>query len=221
MKLGLAAGYTLITSVEAMKQALYERQLIQIATGKINWLATVRDNDNVIVPGQCYNHSMAIEGYDDDLHGGCFIIRNSLGEFGKYRGRHFLKYTDFWILFPSKYAYIDKNNKEMIEQYKAYVKVERAINAGFMTRTRLDDYATRSEAAIVIKNVVPLALNYWNGSTPNNRCSRQEFIWMFQKASGIMWPGEIIRRMDYMTRREMAIWATTMHDLIISQKPAS
>lgn len=144
-----------------MKKAIYERQLVQIATGKINWVATIRDNDNVIVPGKCYNHSMAVEGYDDDLHGGCFIIRNSLGEFGKYRGRHFLKYSDFDILFPSKYAYIDKSNQEMIDQYKAFVKIERAINAGFMTRTRMDDYATRFEAAIVINNIIPGATNFW------------------------------------------------------------
>lgn len=129
MKLGLASGYTLVNTVESMKQAIFERRLIQIATGKIDWVKTIRDNDNVIVPGRCYNHSMMVEGYDDDLHGGCFIIRNSLGEFGKYRGRHFLKYSDFDILFPSKYAYIDKGDQDMIEQYKAHIKIERAVNA--------------------------------------------------------------------------------------------
>lgn len=221
VKLGLSAGFTKITSVQAAKQSLFERQMVQIGTGKIDWIKTIRDNDNVIAPGTCYNHSMMFDGYDDTIHGGCFIVRNSLGEFGKYRGRHFLKYEDFDILFPSKYAYIDKSNKELMDQYKAKMKIERAIKEGFISDVRLNEYGTRQEAVYVMRRIIPgatVVLDKWN---PNGRCSRQEFIWLFQKYSHIMYPVAIERPLEYITRREMAIFAITMSDLRAAQTLSS
>jgi len=221
VKQGLSSGYTRLTSVEATKQAIFERQLVSVATGRIDWVKTIRDNDNVVVPGKCYNHNMMLDGYDDTIHGGCFIMRNSLGEFGKYRGRHFLKYEDFDILFPSKYAFIDKSNSEIIETYRANMRVQRAIDNGFISNIRLNEYGTRLEASYVIERVVPGAKAFWNHENKNGRCSRQEFIWMFQKAAFRAWPKTITRPQDYITRREMALFATAMSDFIASQTPAS
>lgn len=206
VKQGLSAGYTLPFTIEEMKLALYMRQFIQIGTGGIDWIKTFRNGD-LIIRGKCYNHSMMIEGYDDDLHGGCWILRGSNGEIGFHRGRIFLKYEDTDILFQSRYAYIDKNNQDIVDRYKKNMRVKDAIARGYITDIRMNDIATRLEGSYVVQRVKPGAKGFWNKEHPNNRLSRQEFIWMLESATGRKFPVKIDKPKDYILRSDMAAFS--------------
>ncbi len=203
-------GYTMPETVDEIRSAIARNQLVQFWTRSFDWKKTLTNPDNIVIAGKCYWHSMIFEWYDDDLHGWCFIIRNSLGEFGNFRWRQFLKYSDISLIYPSRYAYVDKPDEQIILEYQKKKRLELAHERGYWNTQRPNDLATRYEASRMAIRMgafyqenVPES-NIWNGQDKNANTTLFEVKKMFENATKRKFSFELWPSNRTITRSDLA-----------------
>lgn len=206
--LGYTTGYTNVQTSMQAKIALAEGRLIVVGTRLFDWKKTYTNKDALVYKGEGYGHSFCICGYDDELHGGCWILKNSYGTKVPLDGLHYLKYTDWDLLFQTKYIYHDADDKDTMKKLAKKKRLEEALKLGFWNGRDADKFATRFEAAQVVLrklahlNVSPIPV-YWNSQNPDKPVTRQEVQWMFEKGLGKKFPKNIDNPMKPMARGDV------------------
>lgn len=113
LKLWYIEWYWLNETIYDIKKSICNNMPVLTWSKSISWNETIK-NDNIAVKWNSYGHAFFICGYDDNKW--YFICENSYWE-NKYEKWYFyLKYTDFNLLFNSKYSMIDK--KDLITDYQ-------------------------------------------------------------------------------------------------------
>lgn len=205
-----SSGYTTPQTLEQVKQAIAMRQLVQFGSRSIDWKKTLLDDNDIIHIGTCYGHSMTFEWYDDNLHGWVLVVRNSMGEFAPFRGRQFLRYSDFDTLFIGKYAYVDKTNEEFIKAAQKKNRLQLAHEKWYWNLQRPNDFATRYEASRI---AIRMSKHYWtnipedklwNKKDKNANVIVQDAKAMFERASGKKFSFDLWNWMSKITRSDLA-----------------
>ena len=112
-QLGYIESYWNCNSIEDIKLALFNKKPIQTWSTRIDRIKT-RANDSVVVEWSTYWHSFFICWYDDDKQR--FILENSYWSEAYIEWYFFLNYSDFNLLFVSKYIMTDKTVEEYNEE---------------------------------------------------------------------------------------------------------
>jgi hypothetical protein len=196
--------FTRCPDVLSAKIALFKKMLIQTGSNKIDWRATHKNNF-IIIPGESYGHAFMIEWYDDELHGGVFILRNSYWPFYGAEGRFFLRYEDFDVLFTC-YSYVDHSNSDIIRKYQSETRRKLAIERGIWNGKRENDICTRYEAAQIAMRATNKTSDkgLYNGINKDSPCTRYEAVLMLQLGSNREFSFAINNLSKKITRWEMA-----------------
>jgi len=110
-------GWSLIETVEEAKSSIYNKRPIVVWSNRIKW--SLWYNKPFVLWGDKWSaHAIVIIWYDDNYEGGCFVIKQSYWDDRYYEGKQYLKYEDFWLLFPSKFSLIDSEDPILIYKKK-------------------------------------------------------------------------------------------------------
>lgn len=101
-------GYQRIQSMEEIKHALLNKHLVVFGITVYESFETVDSDGIVTIPKEneteLGGHAMCFVGYDDNLNGGSFIVRNSWGEIWGDKGYCYMPYSmykyimDIWTV---------------------------------------------------------------------------------------------------------------------------
>jgi len=105
--LWLISGWTLVETILEAKHSIFNKKPIVVWSNQINWSLGYLDPFVVWGP-KGSGHAIALIWYDDDYEWGCFIIKNSYWDKKYDWWKMYLKYSDFELLFPSKYSLEDE-----------------------------------------------------------------------------------------------------------------
>lgn len=116
--------WTLASTLESIKKALYNDKCIVVWSNTINRKET-RLNKSIVVKGKSYWHAFLIVGYDDNFEGWVLICENSYGDKAYDNWRFYIKYSDYDVLYYSKFVlHIDDTNfkklNELLEESKKF-----------------------------------------------------------------------------------------------------
>jgi len=109
------SGYTKVNTINEIKHSLLNKRPVAVWSRSLLWASALKPPYVVKWPSWPA-HAVVIIGYDDHYEGWCFIIKNSYWDKKYDWGKLYLKYSDLWLLFPSKYSLIDE--KDPILAYK-------------------------------------------------------------------------------------------------------
>lgn len=144
-------GWALIKTVDDAKHSIFKKRPIVVWSNQIKW--SLWYNDPFVLWGDSWSwHAILIIWYDDDYMGWCFILKNSYWSERYDNWKMYLKYTDFNLLFTSKYSLIDQ--EDPILEYKKQI----------MENIDLEKAKEMFEKW------------YWNWKNPRDPMSRQEVM---------------------------------------------
>lgn len=112
-------GWTNVYTIESIKQALFNDKFILVWSTSIDWKKTILA-PFIAIKWNTYWHAFIIVGYDDKKQ--LLVCENSYWD--KFdKGRFYIKYEDFWLLFNSKFAvHIDDINFQKLNKLLAETK---------------------------------------------------------------------------------------------------
>lgn len=147
-----------VKNISEIKHSLFNKRPIVVGSKKINWKSWYKKP--FVLSGNSWSgHAVLIIWYDDNYEGGCFIIKNSYWK-GKYDSwKMYLKYSDFNLLFPSKYSLIDKEDDLLLLKKKIMAKINIPMarawyELGLWNWERPDAPATREEIVTIILRAI-------------------------------------------------------------------
>jgi len=108
-QLGYIKGWTKVNTINEIKHSLLHKRPVVVWGNKVVWWSA-RKAPYVLKKGSWFWHAVVIIGYDDHYEGWCFIIKNSYWIKWYDKWKLYLKYTDLWLLYPSKYSLIDEED---------------------------------------------------------------------------------------------------------------
>lgn len=205
MDLGCITWYTLCRSVGEVKQALANGQLIQTWSNSIDWKKTI-ENDFFVVRGSSYWHAFMCEGYDDVNE--ILIMRNSYWPTIMEKGRFFVKYADFDILYSS-YAYADSESKE-IRQEQQKRRLELVVKAWIFNWKDLDKELIRQDAVLMVAKTCKYdePQDLWNHQKPLMPVIQRDLKSMFKKGGKtVTW---VIEEEKTITRWQAGEWCARL-----------
>jgi len=146
---GLIKWYTLIHTLEEIKHSIAQNKPVSTWSNKINWRAWLKA-PYILSEWPSYWHAFLIIWYDDDKE--LLTIKNSYWKWKFDNWKNYLKYSDIWLLFNSKYSLID--SEDPILTYKK----------------KIMDWINLEEAKKMFE------LWYWNWERPTESMSREEVM---------------------------------------------
>lgn len=153
-ELGYISGYSVVSSLDSIKNALYINQLIYTGTNKCDWSKT--RETNIFTPGTSYWHAFCIVWYDDTTE--MLTAKNSYWEDKYDQGYFYIPYSHIDKLF-TMYAVVDAGNKDLILNHKANMDdkmIRLTVEKGIMNGTNMNANITRREMAIVIGRLITM-----------------------------------------------------------------
>ena len=156
--------WTLVRTVEEMKNSLLSKQPVVVWANKIDWKKWYK-SPFIVWGNKWSGHAVLIIWYDDNYEGWCFIIKNSYWTWKYDTGKMYLKYEDFGLLFPSKYSLIDE--EDIILKYKKEImewinikKAEDAFELWIWNWLDATKWASREETATMILRAIEKLKNW-------------------------------------------------------------
>jgi hypothetical protein len=156
--LKLIKWWAKVSTIDEIKDSIINNRPVVVWSNSIKW-SKGYESPYVLWGDKGSWHCVLIIWYDDDYEEGCFIIKNSYWKEKYDHGKMYLKYTDLWLLFPSKYSLIDsldpileykKNIMEWIDLEKAVEWFELWLWDGKRAREPI----SRQEAVTVIMRAI-------------------------------------------------------------------
>ena len=151
--LGHLLGYAQISTLDEIKDSIYNGRPVVFWTRRVNWHKTA-ENGHVIVEWTSYGHLMHLTGWDDDIS--LLTIKQSYGKENYDNGFIYLKYSDIWLIYPSKFSLIDKADE--VNSYKKRImenitidSAKKAFENGLWSGTNPQGTASREEMAAVVQ----------------------------------------------------------------------
>lgn len=114
----LIKWWALVNSVDSIKHSLIQKRPVVVWSFQLDWSAA-KNSPHLLKWPKWSAHAVLIIWYDDEIHWWSFIIKNSYGSEKYDWWKMYLKYSDFWLLFHSKYSLIDQ--EDPILSYKENV----------------------------------------------------------------------------------------------------
>lgn len=179
--LWLIKGYTRCFTLESVKTALAQGQLIYTGSNKIDWQRTAQ-NWNVVVRGDSYGHIFCSNGMDEEKRQ--LTLRDSSGDGRWDKGHFYIKYSDFDILY-SCYAIVDGNSVDTILAYQSAKRQALAKEKGWWNGQRGREPATRYECATMAMRMNPSTpeSEIWNWKNKNTLVTRYEMKTMMERST--------------------------------------
>jgi len=204
MDLGCISGYTKCWNISEVKQALALGQQIFTGSSKIDWLETRKDN--IVVKGDSFWHAFKIDWYDDDQQ--WLILRNSYWTWVYDKGRFYLRYKDFPILF-SCYAFADSASKE-IREAQSVKRRALAKSLGYYNWEENDTLLSRQNAVYMAMAVCGVKddTGFWNKKFWTKPVIKRDYATMLSK-SGKKIPF-VFNGDETITRGEAAEWTVRL-----------
>ena len=170
--------WALVTTLDEIKHSIVNKRPVVVWANQIDWKKWY-DFPNILWGTSWSWHAIVIIWYDDNYYGWCFIIKNSYWASKYDQGKMYILYTDFNLLFNSKYSLIDK--KDPIKTYEDKVRAE--INNSKYSLIDKDDtiliYKKQIMSEINIEKAKEaFELGLWNGENPKQPASREEVATM-------------------------------------------
>jgi hypothetical protein len=137
-----------ISTIDEIKHSIFNNRPVTTGSNTINWKETV-NNNNIAVRWNSYWHAFLIIGYNDETK--LLICKNSYWTEKFDKGRFYIKYEDFDLLYNSKFSLIDQQDQSILN-YKKKI----------MENLTLDSAKKAMELGI------------WNWENPNSPISREE-----------------------------------------------
>jgi len=156
----LISWYVKVNWLQEIKQSIYNNRPISVWTNNINWKET-KKVPYIAIWGQSYWHAFLIIWYDDEKE--LFYCKNSYWKETFDNWINYLKYSDLWLLFPSKYSLIDQEDPIL-----AYKK-------------QIIDNINLEEAKKMFQ------LWYWNGKDATKSMSREEVMTVLYRVMKKLW----------------------------------
>jgi len=150
----LIKWYALIHTLDEIKHSIDNNRPVSTWSNKINWRAWL-NAPYILSEWPSYWHAFLIIWYDDEKQ--LLTIKNSYWKERFDNGKNYLKYSDIWLLFNSKYSLIDA--EDPILTYKK----------------KIMDWINIEEAKTALTNW------FWNGKNPTWTASREEVATMIQR----------------------------------------
>ena len=153
-KVGVALGYlnwyAQVTTLDEIKHSIANNRPVQVWSNQIDWKPII------VQEGTWGGHSIHFVGYDDQTQ--LLKIKESYGPNKWDWWYQYLRYSDLWLLFPSKFSLIDKKDP-LITNYKQ--KIMDGINIP-AAKTAFENW-------------------FWNGLNPTQPVTREEAATMVER----------------------------------------
>ena len=153
-KLGFLDGYAEVQTLEEIKHSIANKRPVQCGSNKIDWQSANVDNWWTVLAWKSYWHSIILDGYDDRKEQ--VRIKQSYNKWDS--GHQYLNYSDIWLLFPTKFSLIDKEDP-IISLHKKTIMENITIESA---KTAFTNW-------------------FWNGQNPKNSATREEVAAMIER----------------------------------------
>lgn len=152
--LELISAYWLCKTIDDVKLSLYHKKPVQTWSNSIDWNAT-KWNNNVAVRWSSYWHSFFICWYDEEY----LICENSYWENEFDKWYFYIKYSDFDLLFNSKYTMTDTKWADTLykEKVRSEINLEDAkkfYDRGFTNWLNPTENITREEVWATMERMI-------------------------------------------------------------------
>jgi len=150
--MGYLNWYAIIDTLELIKHSISNNRPVQCGSNKIGWSLATKENNWTVWPKDSYWHSIILNGYSDITKQ--FRIKQSYKKWDNWH--QYLNYSDIWLLFPSKFSLIDKqdpiiiNYKKKIMEWINIEKAKEAFEKWLWNGLDATKPATREEVATMI-----------------------------------------------------------------------
>ena len=113
-RLWLIDWYAWVSSIEEIKNSIFNNRPVWVGSNSINWIETRKDN--IVKRWSWYGHKFIIIWYDDEKK--YLICENSYGKELFDNGRFYLPYDLFDLLYPTKTAnFINDTRFKILDWY--------------------------------------------------------------------------------------------------------
>jgi len=125
---GLIKWYALIHTLDEIRHSIDNNRPVSTWSNKIDWRAWLKI-PYILSEWPSYWHAFLIIWYDDASQ--LLVIKNSYWDWKFDNGKNYLKYSDIWLLFNSKYSLIDQEDPIITYKQKimAWINIEKAKEA--------------------------------------------------------------------------------------------
>ena len=150
-------GYSLVQTLDEIKNSLVNNRPIVVGTNKALW-TSVNNKPFVLNKGNSYGHAFVIIGFVDNYEWGCLVCKNSYGKAFWDDWKFYIKYSVYNdLLFYSKFSLI--YDEKLILEY----------NKKIMEKIDLKD------AIKAFEN------KFWNWKDPKKPLTREEWAAMIER----------------------------------------
>lgn len=154
------AWYVTVDTVDEILNSIANGRPVQCGSNQIDWNSATAENWWTVSGKASYGHSIILNGYSYKTKQ--FRIKQSYNKWDS--GHQFLNFSDFNLLYPSKYSLID--NPDPIISYKQKImdnisidSAKKAFENGFFNGERPQDTATREEVAAMVERAYEKLVN--------------------------------------------------------------
>jgi hypothetical protein len=153
--LGYLSGYAKISTIDEICHSIANGRPVQCGSNQIDWSAATAENGWTVSGKSAYWHSIILNGYSYKTKQ--FRIKQSYDRWDS--GHQFLNFSDFGLLYPSKYSLID--SPDPIITYRQKLMDNISIDAakdffkrGYTNWERPKDPITREEAWALLERII-------------------------------------------------------------------